>query len=242
MIDLLYVAHNRAQFTAASFDALVANTDWQHVRKLYVADDGSTDSTRELLERELIRVPLDLPHSVRVIDGPVGGPVAAMNRYLDSFDDADIIGFAKIDNDIIVPPGWLPDLVGLARANPHIDAIGLPAQEGPAAPAPLPGRGLREASFIGGVGLIRHRAFEHFRPVPKCVRSGWTEFQLKHPTMRAAWPDPPLPCFELDRLPFEPWRTLAAEYCARGWSRPWEPYPGDGGHMWAWWQPTQVAA
>ena len=28
MVDLLYLAHNRLEFTKASVEALIANTDW----------------------------------------------------------------------------------------------------------------------------------------------------------------------------------------------------------------------
>ena len=53
--------------------------------------------------------------------------------------------------------------------------------------------------------------------------------------MKKAWLSPPMACFELDRLPMDPWRSLAESYCEKGWSRPWGPYPEDATHLWGWW-------
>ena len=42
--------------------------------------------------------------------------------------------------------------------------------------------------------------------------------------MPRAWIIPDLDVPQLDRLPFEPWLSLAEEYIENGWSRPWGKY------------------
>ena len=49
MIDVLFVSKNRLAYVQQTFPALLANTDWSLVSGLYIADDGSTDGTREFL-------------------------------------------------------------------------------------------------------------------------------------------------------------------------------------------------
>lgn len=82
-VDLLYVAANRLDYTRQSFEALLANTDWTLVNCLYVADDESVDGTAEYLQEALQRSPV----TVRFNPGKFGGPVAAMNWFLDYPED-----------------------------------------------------------------------------------------------------------------------------------------------------------
>jgi glycosyltransferase involved in cell wall biosynthesis len=50
-LDLCYVAKNRLEFTRETFRRLRENTDWASIRNSIIYDDGSTDGTRELLEK-----------------------------------------------------------------------------------------------------------------------------------------------------------------------------------------------
>ena len=121
MIDILYLAKGRPEFTAASLAALKANTDWSKVRAVWVFADGADD------------LPSfgGLVNCVR--DGRVhGGPVAIMNHYL-SGPGAEI--FAKVDNDCIVPPGWLDQSLAVMEAHPELDLLGI---EPPASRTPAP--------------------------------------------------------------------------------------------------------
>src|SRR5579862_1170051 len=106
MIDILFLAHNRLKFTRASFEALVENTNWDLVQALTVWDDGSTDGTLEYLKeasREFRRQSgkITLLHYCQK---PVCSPVRVTAAYLTS-PGAEFFG--KLDNDVIVPPGWL---------------------------------------------------------------------------------------------------------------------------------------
>jgi hypothetical protein len=156
-----------------------------------------------------------------------------MNWMLDQADPEQAPMFAKIDSDFIVCPGWLGEAVKTMRLNPGLDVLGIAPNMGPPEP-PSVTREVSPASYVGGVGLMRHRMFEACRPVSK-GRMGWTAFQDRHPQMSKGWLAPDMPCFELDRLPFEPWASLAADYVANGWARQWEPYPAEAEAYWRWW-------
>lgn len=245
-LDILYVAHNRLEFTQASFTALLENTDWQQVDTLYVFDDASEDGTSEWMVEHYAdptqRRPR--PRAAFFLPSAFGGPVAAMNRYLDCSDHNSDEGarFVKIDNDIVVCPGWLDELSRMVSLSAETEVFGiLPNGAGRAVAPPWERRVLEPARHIGGVGLIRRRIFDHCRPRPN-GRFGWTEFQTFHQHVTAAWLSPAMPCFELDKLPFEPWLSLTAEYVAKGWQREWGPYDHTSTSFWDWFAEAEVMA
>jgi glycosyltransferase involved in cell wall biosynthesis len=254
-IDILYVAFNRKAMTQASFEALVENTAWEQVRNLYVVDDGSEDGTAEwLLEQQL-----EWMHKIRPQYGcdfifwgeKIGGPVAAINWYVDNSDD-EIETFAKIDNDFVVCPGWLDVSLRLHFLDPNIDIIGFEPMSGRPQQVTETNHAewrLNEARHIGGKGLIRKRAFERSgcRPYPHGERGyqGFTQWQRKHEVVQKAWISPDLCCFGLDQLPFDPWRALTTEYVENGWQRRWSEYDELDTTYWQWWvdqDPARIAA
>jgi hypothetical protein len=238
MIDILYLAHKRPEFTRASLDALLKNTDWSRAR-LIVYTDG---------------VPLSRdwapPPSVCVLTAHYGGPVAIMNTHLWA-TKAEL--FAKIDNDTIVPPGWLDACLSVMEAHPELDLLGI---ESPASRTPNPdsGRivappeslvpasaGYAPCDAIGGIGLMRTSAFAGRSAMkPHSIYGGFTDWQLAHPEVRKGWIVPPLKVFLLDRLPIEPWASLSREYIAKGWQRPWTNYSPESVALWDWWNPAEM--
>lgn len=239
-IDVLFVAHNRLEMTRESFAALAANTDWGHVTRLFVADDASTDGTWEWLEEHAAALS---PVPVSFLRG-FGGPVGAMNAYLTATGE-EVDRFAKVDNDFVVSPGWLTEMLRLLTVLPDLDILGAePWNPG----GPIGGYcGERipvDARHIGGKGIVRRRVFEVCRPSPNGANGygGWTEWQMEHEHVRKAWICPDLPCFGLDQLPFEPWPTLTDRYARAGWARTWGTYPADGTFdaYWSWWEPKHL--
>jgi glycosyltransferase involved in cell wall biosynthesis len=246
-LDLLYVAFNRLEFTVESFDQLIRNTDWSLVRRLYVHDDGSTDGTAEWLETTIEkRLPLPLVEFQTV---KLGGPVAATNWYLDETKDDPIEIFGKIDNDFVVCPDWLTEMLRVLDEHPHVDILGTepfvggpiptmfhPDADGTVPDACLhPGRTITEASHIGGKGLIRRRAFDH----PRSDRmwadgyQGFTQWQHRNTHLVKAWITPDLPCFGLDQIPDDAWQAVTDGYVENGWQRRWGPYhPKSAYHLW----------
>lgn len=218
MIDILFTAWNRLAFTTAAFTSLLENTDWQHVARLVVYDDGSEDGTREWLDGALRASPVPVVFRAERL----GSPVAIMQCHINDPDAAPV--FAKIDNDVCVPPGWLTATLDVLAQYPFLELLGMEA--GMSGVAGRDGilfdgfYGVESASHIGGVGLFRTSAF-HCRPAMKPDgRGGFTEWQHTYKPARG-WITPDLPIVLLDRLPFEPWIALSREYVENGWQRPW---------------------
>ena len=235
-VDILFLAHKRPEFTRASLAALLANTDME-ANLLCIYTDGEQ-------ENQGAKEALDARHGktliIQVELGKHGGPVACINDRLEK-SSAEFI--AKVDNDTIVPPGWLPACLDLMRRYRNVDLLGIepwtpdaklfPRWVEPRAEildAPTFGLKLknmqvrtpRPVSHIGGIGVFRRSAFERFgRPVPHSQdgRFGFTEWQWQNPGMVKAFIDPPLPVFLLDHLPFEPWRSLSRKYEQEGIQR-----------------------
>lgn len=231
MIDVIYLAWNRRAYVEFSFPLLLANTDWHLVNRLVVYDDGSTDGTATWLSEQVVAWNTDQKHPpIEMHHTRFQSPVATMNHYLDNYE-SDM--FAKIDSDIAVPPGWLEEMNRMMYLNPSLDILGMQADSGPPSHGRDSRRRVEEASHIGGVGLIRRRAFKFCRPVPR-GRFGWTEHQQLHADLTKAWIRPDLATFELDKLPFQPWTSLALEYVQLEWQRPWSPYPTDANDYWDW--------
>lgn len=147
--------------------------------------------------------------------------------------------YAKIDNDMVVCPGWLGEMLRVTHLYPGLDILGMEPMKGPA----IPGHARREyeeARHIGGKGLIRLRSFDKCRPSPagRNGYQGFTQWQEAHPEVSKGWIRPELPVFGLDQLPFEPWRSLADEYERQQWARRWGEYPDDMVSYWDWWTPA----
>lgn len=232
MIDLVYLAKGRREFTRASLDALMSNTNWRLAR-LIVYTDGD-----------------DFPGLVnaQVRTAVHGGPVAIMNAYL-AVAGTEI--FAKIDNDVILPPRWLDKALETMRQNPRLGLLGI---EPPASRAPAPWRngqrepepeldgrptfpGYASCGMIGGIGLMRRSAFTPADPMkPHSIYGGFSDWQLRHPEVEKGWIAPPLDLFLLDRLPIEPWASLSKRYIAEGQQRPWTNYDPADAALWNWWR------
>lgn len=232
-VDVIFLSHNRLEFTQQSFGMLLANTDWSLVRALHVYDDHSQDGTREWLYEAIHGCPAEY----HLHETNLGSPVLTMNQYVGSTDSE---FFAKIDNDIVVPPGWLNALLDVMRRNRHIDALGMEAGRMGIPPDTEFDYGYEPCSHIGGVGLIRTAALGRRPRMRADGRFGWTEFQSQYHLGRA-WITPDLMVCSLDQVPREPWRTHARLYVDAGWSRPWQEYHERWmAPYWDWWMEEEA--
>lgn len=237
-VGILYVSWNRLEFTEFSFEQLLANTDWSLVDHLCVWDDLSTDGTLDYLRSRVDAVPV--PVDVRV--GGYKSVVTIMAKYVDAYETP---LFAKVDNDIVMPPGWLNDLAYVMEDEPHLDILGTQSGfTGARGPDPvIPGHGyphsFEPACHIGGIGLMRREAFRSRPRMNADGRHGFTLWQEKH-DVPVGWITPDLHITCLDQVPFDPWASLSATYTRLGWQRPrpWPPYPRDH-YTWNWW-PEQM--
>lgn len=232
-IELLYTVWNRLEFTKKSFGLLKQNTNWDHVSRLIVYDDGSVDGAREWVTEAGLDIPVE---GFEVRTGGWHSTGATMNDFI-ALTEAE--AFVKVDNDICMPPGWLDILLVVAERNPDYELIGVEAgwtgSQKPRMEAEL--YKIESGDHIGGVGLMRTEAFTRRRPIPlslgKNGRAGFTIWQHKGRLM-AGWVKPDLEVVQLDRIPEEPWITLSKRYVEEGWARRWDPYARDMHRWWDW--------
>jgi GT2 family glycosyltransferase len=231
VIDLIHLSHNRLEFTKASLAALQENTNWSKVGRLLLYDDNSSDGTREFVETWAREAKIGSDVELRF--GTFGHPVIVMLDYLRAFQRHSIFG--KIDSDTMVPPGWLDQCLDVMERHPELDLLGIEAMN------PVDGseqeRGFTDARFIGGIGLMRAKAFfENPGLGPNGRYFGFTEWQERHKNVKKGWLSPSLPVFLLDRLPMEPWRSFSKEYTQKFGQREWGPYDMGMAAMWEWWR------
>lgn len=225
-IDLLFLACNRLEFAQESFHWLMSHTDWSLVRHVTVWDDGSVDGTDVWLEEQLGQIPV----SNEFVRSEIGSPVDVMAEWIENCQ-APIL--AKIDNDVVLPEGWLRTAVLTLEAAPELDFLGLEAHN-PISHSDEGARSYNEATFVSGLGLYRRNAFAKTRPVSHERWFGFEQWQAKQgPDLKVGWIDPALPIFLLDRLPIEPWRSLSDGYAAQGWHRRWQAYDKTS-DLWSW--------
>jgi glycosyltransferase involved in cell wall biosynthesis len=246
MIDILYVSYNRLAFTIESFTALMENTEQKttaipnfpetEVATVYVLDDASDDGSAQWLTDAIRNYSSKFDFCF--YGNRFGGPVAAMNWYLEKSDSA-IETFCKIDNDFIVPPGWFRDMGRVHYLQPEQSIIGFEPMQGDVTPCPHE-RTIEPARWIGGKGFLRKRAFSYCQPSPGGHNGygGFTEWQSKHEFVTKCWVTPDLPAFGIDQLPHEHWQNLTEEYTAKGYSRRWPCYTEDMYAYWDWWTPV----
>jgi len=267
-IDILFPTFNRLEFTRESFYALMANTNWNLVRYLWLVDDGSTDGTEKMMAGVLADYVRRQP-----VGFQYGSPAEIMKAFVGWFTRSNEPEyFAKIDSDVIVPPGWLDRCARVMQENPDLDLLGIeppasrtphfdggkrsPALEidgqvnylgvsggrlstTPGCAMPKECVGYARCDSIGGIGLMRTATFRHFPDMqPHSTYGGFTEWQLQHSAITKGWICRPLDLFLLDRMPIEPFVSLSKTYEAKGWQRPWSKYPATANALWSWWTPV----
>lgn len=232
-IDILYLSCNRKRFTEMSFRYLLNNTNWGMVDRLVMYDDCSSDGTFKHLRGQV-----DVAKSMGIevvffFRMPFHSPVAIMNHYVRA---GGAERFVKIDNDIVVPPGYLEELDGVMARHPEVELLGMEAGRLGLKEWPADGvRGWEEGTHIGGVGMMRRSAFESRPPMVATGRFGFTEWQHEHRPVRG-WIKPDLLVSELARVPLRWTRRCSQRYVGHKWQRTWPEYDARWmAQYWEWW-------
>lgn len=217
-LDLLFVAKNRYRFTQEALRTLFLNTDWNLVSQAVVYDDGSEDGTDRLL------IGFD-----EVRTTCFGSAVAVMNNFVIR-SQAEFV--AKIDNDTILPPGWLNICMDVLSQHPELDLLGLECKN----PLGVEPYSYTASDHVGGIFVARRKIFcEHPLPEVDGVYYGFTDWQRDNNVSRG-WLNPGIPVFLIDRLPHEPWTSLSTQYEERDWQRWWKHYDESEHALWDWWE------
>lgn len=113
-ISLVFVTHNRLEYTRLALASLLADAAEEFSLTLW--DNGSTDGTRGYL-----RDGVKDPRIVEVVLSKENtGQTGAMN-YAWSKTKADLVG--KVDNDCLVTPGWTRILAQAHKDIAHLGAV-----------------------------------------------------------------------------------------------------------------------
>lgn len=100
IIPILMIVLDRLEYTKKAIGALLANT--QHPFRLFIFNNGSDAETTKYLEG-INDVRVELYRSKTNL-----GLIPPMNMFFDRFKNCEYV--AKVDNDTVVPTGWLGKL------------------------------------------------------------------------------------------------------------------------------------
>jgi hypothetical protein len=222
-VHILYLTHNRKEYTNQSLWWLLRNTDWSLVSHFSVADDDSERVEWGHIARTLSD--FDAP-ALTFSRKRHASTVAQLSETVKLWKPEYLV---KIDSDVVLAEGWLPKLLAVMEHDRDLGVLGIHFTE-------FTGQiGIKGTDHIGGVGIMRGSIFDG-RPLPERHGRyyGWTEWQLWYPEVKKAWLFG-TNCFLLDHVPFEPWNSWREEYVEKGWQRParWM-YPKDAPQL-QWW-------
>ena len=110
-VSYVVPVHNGARWLDDVLTAIRKQDDGRPF-EIIAVDDGSTDASRDILERHA-----GAGH-VRIIDGPRRGAAAAINTGLRAASHPII---CQVDQDVILSPGWMRTLTS-ALADPEVAA------------------------------------------------------------------------------------------------------------------------
>ena len=114
-VSIVLVTYNNLNLTIQCVNSILRNTTWPHY-ELIVVDNGSDDGTGDYLERLRQAVP-----SAKIILNPDNRGFAAANNQGLREADGDVL--LLLNNDTVVPGGWLDPLVRHVR-DPSIGLVG----------------------------------------------------------------------------------------------------------------------
>jgi glycosyltransferase involved in cell wall biosynthesis len=122
VVSVVVPTHDRADYLEVTLSSLL-DQNFEEPYEVIVVDDGSRDSTAEVIRRHGLQA---------IVHDPPRGPNAARNAGVRAAA-ADLI--VLVDDDIRAPREWLRELVEGARRHPEAEAFGGPIRarlEGPA--------------------------------------------------------------------------------------------------------------
>jgi len=114
-VSIVLVTYNNLNLTVQCVNSILRNTSWPNYQ-LIIVDNGSDDGTVDYLERLRQEVP-----TAKIILNPDNRGFAAANNQGLREADGDVL--LLLNNDTVVPGGWLDPLVRYLR-DPSIGLVG----------------------------------------------------------------------------------------------------------------------
>lgn len=181
-IPILIVTFDRLAYTKRVLSSLVENTEVDF--KLVIIDNASTDGTVDWLKT------FSFPSNTQIVFNPENrGVVGAMNQFFNLTYDYKYV--AKVDNDSIVPRGWLNNL-RLAMDNFGLYVVGPIYDPWPSSfvgklsdfldgmsrkQTPFQGGTVFFSPFVGGSGILIRRDKIQVSIPEQTLMEGWSSYQ-----------------------------------------------------------------
>jgi len=232
-VDVMVIAHNRAEYTRECLYHLIRNTTWELVRKLTVYDVGSEDGAGSVARDMLSSFD---KAALEIVNTPKTTVLEVQNFHVKKVQASFM---AKIDNDIAVPRQWLDVALSVCIRHPEVGILGLSPMMGFTQKIiPVEAFGYRRAPVVGGVFLARASVFQEALSLPHSLDCyfGFQDWQERAiPSVVKGWIVPGIHVVLMDMVPFEPWAGLRKKYIERGWQRKGGIYTPDNPVLW-WWR------
>lgn len=174
-VDVIYPLHNRLYYTQFTFPVILQEClNSAAFNKLWVYDDNSTDGSG-LFVQNLIDMNRDVLN-VEYTKKKIGNSVDQIN---DTYPKTDSRFLVKVDNDILVPYGYIDHMAVLIEENEDIGFLMMEETQG------WPYIDSwdffhRPSDHIGGVGIFRKIIFDTLGPIKTEKRFfGFTRYQQK---------------------------------------------------------------
>jgi glycosyltransferase involved in cell wall biosynthesis len=111
--DIIIPVYNQSKYTKACLDSIKEHTDCQH--RIIVIDDASDQETAEYLDK------LSSVNEIILLrNGENQGWVKSVNKGV-GFSKAEYV--CVMNNDILVYPSWLSEMIGVAQKNSQIGLV-----------------------------------------------------------------------------------------------------------------------
>jgi len=120
--NIMCVTYNRLPLTKQTFDSLCETTDYPF--NLIVIDNASSDGTKEYLESLKLECKY-LKQTVIRYNSENKGIAVGRNQGLVEANKLDGEWLVTLDNDVILPNGWLSECIDVLENNPTYAACGV---------------------------------------------------------------------------------------------------------------------
>jgi GT2 family glycosyltransferase len=117
-VSIIIPVLNKLEFTAQCLDRIWRNTDARLAIEVIVVDNASTDATAEFFA-----TPARFPRPVRYLRNDVNLGFAGANNAGARVARGEYLLF--LNNDTLVQPRWLDEMVAIPRADPAVGVVGM---------------------------------------------------------------------------------------------------------------------